>query len=88
VALYAVESDLKPEDVIGKAKGYFGDGGLGLDATERNPCCVYFEGGGGHVTVTASEGDGRTQVQLETREWDNQVKQFMHEIKSAGVSPA
>jgi hypothetical protein len=41
---------------------------------------VYFEGGGGHVLVTATEGDTKTKVELETREWDYQVEQFMNQI--------
>jgi len=77
---YGVETKIKPEEVITRAKEYFGKGGLGLSATDRNPCCVYFEGGGGHVSVTASEGEQKTQVELETREWDYQVKHFMGEI--------
>ena len=80
MARYGVESRLKPEEVITKAREYFGESGLGLSATDRDPCCVYFEGGGGHVSVTASEGDEKTQVDLETREWDYQVKHFMDEI--------
>ena len=77
---YGVESKLKPEEVIKKAKEYFGEGGLGLSVTDRDPCCAYFEGGGGHVSVTASEGDSKTQVDLETREWDYQVEKFMGQI--------
>ena len=46
----------------------------------RSQCCVYFEGGGGFVRVTASKREKRTGVELETREWDYQVKQFMQEI--------
>lgn len=77
---YGVQSKLKPDEVITKAKEYFGKDGLGLSVTDRNPCCVYFEGGGGHVAVTAAEGEQKTQVELETREWDYQVKHFMDQV--------
>ncbi len=77
---YGVETKLSPEEVIKKAEAYFGEGGLGLKVVERNPCCVYLEGGGGHVSVTASTADGGTSVELETREWDYHVKQFMREL--------
>jgi hypothetical protein len=82
MALYSVKTKLSPEDAIKKSKVYFGEGGLGLEMNEQNPCCVYFEGGGGHVKVTvgAVEGKKETTVTLETREWDYQVKQFMREI--------
>ena len=80
MARYSVETKLSPEKAVEVATAYFGDGGLGLEAVEKNPCCVYFEGGGGHVYVTAFTGDKGTTVELETREWDYHVKQFMHEV--------
>jgi hypothetical protein len=80
MARYAVETKLSPEEVIEKAEVYFGEGGLGLESTKMNPCCAYFEGGGGHVTVTASEGARRTSVELETREWDYHASHFLKEI--------
>lgn len=82
MARYSVKTKLSPEDAIKKAKAYFSEGGLGLEMSEQNPCCVYFTGGGGHVLVTAGavEGKKETTVTLETREWDYQVKQFMREI--------
>jgi hypothetical protein len=70
---------LSPEEVIKRAKAYFGQGGLGLDIVEENPCCVYLEGGGGHVYVTSSTGE-KTNVELETREWDYHVQRFMQGI--------
>jgi hypothetical protein len=48
--------------------------------TEQNPCCVTFIGGGGHVTVTVGTEENKTVVELETREWDYHVQQFMHDI--------
>lgn len=77
MARYSFETKQSPEQAIQKAISYFGEGGLGLEITEQNACCVSFEGGGGHVIVTASAGDKKTTIELETREWDHQVKQFM-----------
>ena len=79
MAAYAVETRLSPERAIEKAVAFFGKGGTGLDVTEQSPCCARFEGGGGHVLVTANEGP-KTEVNIETREWDYQVKQFMGRI--------
>jgi hypothetical protein len=42
--------------------------------------CVTFEGGGGHVSVVACVGEKRTTLELETREWDYAVRQFMHKV--------
>jgi len=80
MALYSVETGTSPEDVIARAKGYFGESGLGLSLVTEDACCVVFEGGGGHVSVTASDQENRTEVELETREWDYQVKQFMGQV--------
>ena len=82
MARYSVETKLRPEEAIKKATAYFGEGGLGLEIVEQDPCCAYFEGGGGHVSATVGtvEGKKKTTVILETREWDYHVKQFMREI--------
>jgi len=76
MASYYVESKLSPEAAIGKAVAFFGSR---LEQTEHNACCVRFEGGGGHVLVSVSSGD-KTRVDLETREWDYDVKQFMRRL--------
>ena len=79
MARYYVETKQSSETVIEKAVAAFGEGGAGLEVTERSQCCVRFEGGGGHVFVTVSEGD-KNKVDLETREWDYQVRQFMQRL--------
>jgi hypothetical protein len=80
VARYGVETKLSAEEAIEKATAYFGEGGLGLTVVEQGPCCVHFEGGGGHVYVTAGAGEKTSTLDLETREWDYHVKQFMREL--------
>lgn len=77
---YGATTRKSPEEVIEQAKGYFGEDGLGLTLTAENPCCATFEGGGGHVSVTATREDDMTEVELETREWDYQVKKFMGRV--------
>jgi hypothetical protein len=73
---YGIETELKTSEVLDLAEGYFGVGGLGLERTSRDDCCVSFEGGGGLVIVTVIEGE-KTSVDLETREWDYHAKKFM-----------
>jgi hypothetical protein len=80
MAVYGVKTKKKPEEVVERAIDYFGEEGLGLSVTRENPCCATFEGGGGHVSVTASREEDRTEVELETREWDYHVKRFMDQI--------
>ena len=79
MALYSVKTKLSLEDVMAKANAFFA-GQLGLEVTEPEPCCVSFLGGGGYVTVRVSNERKPTEVELETREWDHHVRQFMHEI--------
>ena len=81
MASYRVQTKLTLEKAIEKAEAFFGAGGLGLEATEEGaPCCVLFSGGGGYVRVTAHVEGEATFVDLETREWDYQVKQFIRKI--------
>jgi len=77
MARYSVETRDNPDQILRKAEAFFGDAGLGLEVVERGSCCVSFEGGGGHVSVTVVEEDRKTLVDLETREWDYQVRGFM-----------
>lgn len=73
---YGKETKLGTSEVLDKSEEYFGEGGLGLELLSRDDCCISLVGGGGHVTVTVSEGE-KTSVDLETREWDYHVKKFM-----------
>jgi hypothetical protein len=79
MARYGVETRMSPEKVIQKAVDFFGEEGVGLKVIDHSRCCARVEGGGGHVSVTVSEGK-RTDVELVTREWDYDVKRFMRDI--------
>ncbi len=74
---YSTQTDLSPTEAVANAVSYFDS--LGLDVVEHSDCCARFEGGGGHVFVTASSGK-KTEIELETREWDYHVKKFMRQI--------
>lgn len=80
MALYSAKTKEEPERIVERAIDYFGEEGLGLSVTRQNPWCATFEGAGGYVSVSASQDEGRTEVQLETREWDYHVKRFMGQI--------
>jgi hypothetical protein len=73
---YGTETKLSGTQVLDRVEEYFGANGLGLEISSRDDCCISLTGGGGYVTVTVGEGD-KTSVDLETREWDRQVKEFM-----------
>jgi hypothetical protein len=76
-----VRTKLKPDEVVKKALGFFGPGGYGLKVTDQSDTCAYFEGGGGGIEVTTCTDDKGTSVDLETREWEYQVKEFAGKIK-------
>jgi hypothetical protein len=77
------KSKLKPEEVIERAVKFFGPDGYGLEVKSQDACCAEFTGGGGGVEINAeagAKGKGST-VNLETREWEYQVKEFATKIK-------
>lgn len=71
----------RPEEIVKRALDFFGPGGYGLKVTEQTDTCAYFEGGGGGVSVTTCTDDKGTSVDLETREWEYQVQEFVRKIK-------
>lgn len=74
-----VKTRLPEEQVKQRVKAFFKDGN-GLDITAETSDCVTFEGGGGYVTATLYREANETRVELETREWEEQVKRFAREV--------
>ena len=75
------QTKLKPPDLIVHASDFFGEGGEGLEEKDRNPCCISFEGAGGYVTVSVMDEDKHRTIDIETREFEYQVKRFLDTIK-------
>jgi hypothetical protein len=71
---------LTPAEIIEKASAFFGDAGQGLNEKERGHCCVSFEGGGGYVAVSVADEDKHRVVDVESREFEYQAKQFLNTI--------
>jgi hypothetical protein len=76
---YEVTTKLTPQEALARAIAYFGPGGQGLEITTKGDLYLVFQGGGGYVTITAQPRD-ETTLDLETREWDRAVRQFMAEV--------
>jgi len=74
------KTKLSPEEAIKQAVEFFGPGGYGLEVKGQAPNCAYFEGGGGGVDVITCVEEKGTSVELESREWDYQVKEFIRKI--------
>ena len=76
---YEVTTTLTPEEVIEDALHYFGPGSTGLVLTSQTSQGVVLQGGGGHDAIQVQQGV-TTTVDIETREWDYSVRQFMARI--------
>lgn len=76
----AKQTNLSPEKIIERASNYFGKGGQELTETQRNPCCISFEGAGGYVAVSVTDEDKHRTVDVETREFEYQAKQFLAKL--------
>ena len=76
-----VTTKKKPEEIINKALVYFGPSGYKLELVEQNDTHVSFEGGGGGVELDVLPYDGKTSVDLTTREWEYQIEEFARIIK-------
>lgn len=76
---YEVVTALTPREALEQALADFGPGGLGLQVVSQTNLGLVFQGGGGYIAVTAHPG-ATTTVELETREWDYAVQQFMARV--------
>ena len=73
---YQVTTPLTPREALEQALADFGPGGLELQLTSQTNLSLVLQGGGGHIAVTAEPG-AKTTLEIETREWDYGVEQFM-----------
>lgn len=71
---------LKPADVVKQAEDYFGKR-YGLKLLRKNETCASFEGGGGIVDIVTGTGAKGTTVDVESREWDSQITDFIAKLK-------
>jgi hypothetical protein len=76
----SAKTKLEPSEVVRRAVAFFGPGGYGLEVKDGAAGYVCFEGGGGGVEVIASAEGKRASVELVSREWDYQVKEFLGKI--------
>jgi hypothetical protein len=77
---YQVTTPRTPREALEQAIADFGPGGLGLQLTSQTNLSLVFQGGGGHIAVTAEPG-ATTTLDIETREWDYPVEQFMARVQ-------
>jgi hypothetical protein len=75
---YEVRTYMTSAEVTQAAIEFFGVD-LALELQSQAFDALHFVGGGGHVTLTLKDEDPLT-AELETREWDAQVEEFMQRI--------
>ena len=76
---YQTTTELTPRQALEQALADFGPGGVGLPITSQTNLSLVFQGGGGHIAVTAQPG-AETTLELETCEWDYAVEKFMARV--------
>lgn len=76
------ETKMAQEEILDKAVEYFRDE-VGLKITERGSCCLYFADKNqiGYVNVTLVKKMNRFKVEVESREYEYQTKEFMRTFK-------
>lgn len=78
---YGTETKLTAEEVLDRAREYFGIGGeLGLPEASTQSGSVTFCGAGGFVNVTAANVDGITDVTILSREFDYWAERFLRKL--------
>ena len=80
MAHYVTESRLSPAQILGDAIEFFGPNGWGLAVREQDERCASFTGGGGHLSILARATGRGSEIEIETREWDYQARQFLEKV--------
>jgi hypothetical protein len=75
---YETTTRLAPDRALAAAERFF-SGEFGLLVRRRGRQEIGFEGGGGHVLVSVT-GEHPTTLEIETREWDTPVTQFIGDL--------
>jgi hypothetical protein len=75
---YEVQTYMTPQEVIDTAVSFFGVD-LDLELQSQGMGALHFVGGGGHVNLVLKDEEP-VSIELETREWDAQVQEFMARI--------
>lgn len=80
---YESQSDRSPQEIMARAREYFGQGpeGLGLALAAEQPQALQFSGGGGMVEV-AVRSNGAPTVEVSAREWTHHAEQFVRQVSS------
>jgi len=77
---YKVRTALTSQEAMDQAKTYFGPGGQGLAIVSQSNQSLRLRGrNGGHVNMSVKHRFATT-LKLETRAWDEAVREFMAQL--------
>jgi hypothetical protein len=76
---YETTTSLGPTEALAEAERFFG-AQFGLAESARTARAVSFAGGGGHIQIVVLNDDPTT-LELETREWDAAVQEFIQRLR-------
>lgn len=76
------KSRYAPDEVLQRAKATFGQEGLGLRLIKMNDSEAQFASESGHVQlkVEAIESGGKSEVDIQTRDFEYDVRHFLGKI--------
>jgi hypothetical protein len=74
------KTKLPPRKVMALARTFFGEE-LGLTEAQADADMAVFVGGGGGTAVGTHREGRTTTVELLSREWDHEAKQFIGKLK-------
>ncbi len=75
------ETKQEPQKILNQATAYFGPGGVGLNVIPRGPHALEFTGkGNDFVLVQVEPKENGADIDIQTREWDYDVKRFLRKI--------
>lgn len=75
---YGASTRLSPERALEKAKDFFGK--LEMPLAEESATHMLFKVDSGYVQVIVTAREGETELDIETKGWDQSVKQFLQRI--------
>jgi hypothetical protein len=75
---YETTTRLDSAEALAAAERFFA-GKFGIAVRTRGPQMIGFAGGGGHVVISVA-GERPTILEVETREWDTAVVEFMGKL--------
>jgi hypothetical protein len=80
--LVGKETKKSAAQVLEQAVAFFGADGVGLEMVHQDDTNLRMQGGGGYVAVRAltQQDIGKTEVEIESREWESDAKRFLGKI--------